>query len=102
MNKTLFGKAMKNVRKHRPNNCNNKKKLFGIGTKLSYNNFFWKYVNNRNNKNTDTFGYSILIGFINIRIKENSDIGVLGWLHKTKLWRKSKPVLCEYQQEDRW
>ena len=41
MNKALFGKAMKNVRKHRPNTCNNNnKKLFGIRTKLSYNIFF--------------------------------------------------------------
>ena len=40
MNKGLFGKAMKNVRKHRPNTCNNNKKSY-LASELNYHTTFF-------------------------------------------------------------
>ena len=58
MNTVVFGKTTKNLRKIETLNLYNikKNKIFGIRTKIWYNNFFfWISISNRNEKNTDTY-----------------------------------------------
>ena len=52
---------------------------------------------NRNEKNKDKNEWSSQFRNVNIRYQQSSNVWVLLWLYKTKVWKESKVMLYGYR-----